>query len=83
MASPLIIAVLATHMAGFAAPGGDVSYQLARAANDCSQAAAEVVDKTGGDLLSAQPTGDGACIVTVLVKGNGGRPKKVTMKVEQ
>ncbi len=53
---------------------------VARANSDCSEAAAEVVEKTGGQLLSAQPSGD-SCVITVLVQGNGQRPRKVTMKV--
>ncbi|MDK4703272.1 MULTISPECIES: hypothetical protein [unclassified Rhizobium] len=53
---------------------------VARANSDCSEAAEEVVAKTGGQLLSAQPSGD-SCIITVLVQGNGQRPRKVTMKV--
>ena len=53
---------------------------VARVNSDCSEAAAEVVAKTGGQLLSAQPSGD-SCVVTVLVQGNGQRPRKVTMKV--
>jgi len=46
-----------------------------------ADAAAQVVAETGGELLSAQPTADGKCVVTVLIPGNGGRPKKVTVKV--
>jgi hypothetical protein len=53
---------------------------VARSSGDCSEAAAEVVAKTGGQLLSAQPAGD-SCVITVLVQGNGQRPRKVTVKV--
>lgn len=48
---------------------------------DCSNAAAQVVAQTGGELLSAKPDGD-SCVVTVLVPGNGNaRPRKVTVRV--
>jgi hypothetical protein len=50
-------------------------------AGDCSDAAAQVVAQTGGELLSAQPKGD-TCVVTVLVPGKGNaRPRKVTVRV--
>ncbi|MFB2551021.1 hypothetical protein [Ensifer soli] len=84
MSSPLVIAALAAGLGGLAVPAGDGGATGARvilAAGDCSEAARAVVDQTGGELLSAQPTGDGKCVVTVLVPGNGGRPKKVTMRV--
>ncbi|KQS68144.1 hypothetical protein ASG39_06110 [Rhizobium sp. Leaf371] len=55
--------------------------EAAPVSGDCSSAASEVVEKTGGDLLSVQLTSDGQCVVTVLIPGNGGRPKKVTMRV--
>jgi hypothetical protein len=41
-----------------------------------------VVRETGGQLLSVYPSNDGQnCVVTVLVQGNGERPRKVTMRV--
>lgn len=56
----------------------------ALAAGDCSAAAARVVAQTGGQLLSARPSGQGVCSVTVLVPGKGDqRPKKVTISVRQ
>ncbi|MCD7111039.1 hypothetical protein LRX75_18550 [Rhizobium sp. DKSPLA3] len=55
--------------------------QVAPVSGDCSSAASQVVEQTGGDLLSVQMTSDGQCVVTVLIPGNGGRPKKVTMRV--
>ncbi len=82
MASISSIAAAALVLAGSAvlpAPA-PTSTLVARANSDCSDAAAEVVAKTGGQLLSAQPSGD-SCIITVLVQGNGQRPRKVTMKV--
>ncbi|PYE28770.1 hypothetical protein DFI02_101370 [Rhizobium sp. PP-F2F-G20b] len=97
MPSPLIIAMLAGSLAGSlmvlplptaAAPFGagaavaDVeALQVAPVSGDCSSAASQVVEETGGDLLSVQMTSDGQCVVTVLIPGNGGRPKKVTMRV--
>ncbi|KQR78213.1 hypothetical protein ASG25_03365 [Rhizobium sp. Leaf384] len=54
---------------------------VAPVSGDCSAAASQVVAETGGDLLSVQLTSDGQCVVTVLIPGNGGRPKKVTMRV--
>ncbi|SCB21188.1 hypothetical protein [Rhizobium multihospitium] len=82
MASFSSIAAAALVLAGSSvlpAPA-PTSTLVARANSDCSEAAAEVVEKTGGQLLSAQPSGD-SCIITVLVQGNGQRPRKVTMKV--
>lgn len=82
MSSPVIIAALAAGLAGFAPPEISVpSDFVVRAAGDCSAAAQQVVSETGGELLSAQPTSDGQCVITVLVPGNGGRPKKVTVRV--
>lgn len=80
MASFSSIAAAALVLAGSAVLPAPTSTLMARANSDCSEAAAEVVEKTGGQLLSAQPSGD-SCIVTVLVQGNGQRPRKVTMKV--
>ncbi|WEZ83983.1 hypothetical protein P6U16_04410 [Rhizobium sp. 32-5/1] len=89
MSSPLIIATLAAGLTGFAPPAfdvssmvvADVSSMVVAVDGDCGQAAAQVVAETGGELLSAQPTSDGKCVVTVLIPGNGGRPKKVTVRV--
>ncbi|THK39669.1 hypothetical protein EHS39_00460 [Ensifer sp. MPMI2T] len=81
MSSPVIIAALAAGLAGFSTPAIKVPSAIVRAAGDCSAAAAQVVAETGGELLSAQPTSDGQCVITVLIPGNGGRPKKVTVKV--
>ena len=82
MSSPVIIAALAAGLAGFAPPEISVpTGSVVRVAGDCSAAAQQVVSETGGELLSAQPTSDGQCVITVLVPGNGGRPKKVTVKV--
>lgn len=47
---------------------------------DCSGAAAQVAAQTGGQVLSAQPS-NGQCVITVLVPGNGGPPKKMTVRV--
>ncbi|MEZ2220647.1 hypothetical protein [Rhizobium sp. RCC_161_2] len=81
MASFISIAAAAALMAGSTVlPTPSTPTLVARANSDCSEAAAEVVAKTGGQLLSAQPSGD-SCVVTVLVQGNGQRPRKVTMKV--
>ena len=82
MSSPVIIAALAAGLAGFSPPAISVPSDIVvRVSGDCSAAAAQVVADTGGELLSAQPTSDGQCVITVLVPGNGGRPKKVTVKV--
>ncbi|NTF31270.1 hypothetical protein [Rhizobium skierniewicense] len=87
MASPLIIATLAAGLAGFPAPQADVQSAPSKArvyqvASDCSSAVTRVVRETGGQLLSVYPSNDGQnCIVTVLVQGNGERPRKVTMRV--
>ncbi|MBB6483160.1 hypothetical protein [Rhizobium lusitanum] len=80
MASLSSIAAAALVLASSAVLPTPPTTLVARASNDCSEAAAEVVEKTGGQLLSAQPSGD-SCVITVLVQGNGQRPRKVTMKV--
>lgn len=86
MASPLIIATLAAGLAGFPAPQADGQTQsggsLRYVASDCTSAVSRVVRETGGQLLSVYPSNDGQnCVVTVLVQGNGERPRKVTMRV--
>ncbi|MES5097500.1 hypothetical protein ABUK73_04645 [Agrobacterium sp. BA1120] len=87
MASPLIIATLAAGLSGFPAPQADlqvkaVDGRIIQVASDCSSAVSRVVRETGGQLLSVYPTNDGqSCVVTVLVQGNGERPRKVTMRV--
>lgn len=82
MSSPVIIAALAAGLAGFNPPAVSLPSDIVvRVSGDCSAAAAQVVADTGGELLSAQPTSDGQCVITVLIPGNGGRPKKVTVKV--
>lgn len=80
MASPLSAAAALAIMASSAVMPVATPTVVARAGSDCSEAAAEVVAKTGGQLLSAQPSGD-SCVVTVLVQGNGQRPRKLTVKV--
>lgn len=80
MASP---AILATLVAGLTVPvpGTDGRDRFMLSDGDCSAAAAQVVSETGGQLLSAQPSGD-SCVITVLVQGNGSeRPRKVRVKV--
>lgn len=87
MASPLIIATLAAGLAGFPAPQADGQVgtggaHVMQVASDCSSAVSRVVRETGGQLLSVYPSNDGQnCVVTVLVQGNGERPRKVTMRV--
>ena len=81
MASPLLIAALAASLIlpGPFETGSDRN--VVEVAGDCSDAAAQVVSETGGELLSAQPKGD-TCVVTVLVPGKGNaRPRKVTVRV--
>lgn len=80
MATFSSIAAAALVMAGSAVLPAPAPTLVARVNNDCSEAADQVVEKTGGQLLSAQPSGD-SCIITVLIQGNGQRPRKVTMKV--
>lgn len=92
MASPLIIATLAAGLFGLPAPQADVQGapvqsapvqgRVQQAASDCTRAVSRVVRETGGQLLSVYPSNDGEnCVVTVLVQGNGERPRKVTMRV--
>ena len=81
MASPLLITALAASLILPGPLGGETATDVVRVAGDCSAAAAQVVDQTGGELLSAQPRGD-TCVVTVLVPGKGNaRPRKVTVRV--
>jgi hypothetical protein len=80
MASLLSVAAVIATVASSAVLPGTKPMLVARANNDCSEAAAEVVAKTGGQLLSVQPSGD-SCVITVLVQGNGERPRKVTVKM--
>lgn len=80
MSSALINAALAGVLAGFSLYGAPQEVTVT-VAGDCSAAAAQVVAQTGGQLLSATPQGN-ACVVTVLVPGNGNeRPRKVTVRV--
>ena len=80
MASSLSVAAVLAIMAGSAVLPVTTPTLVARAKSDCSDAAAQVVEKTGGQLLSVQPSGD-SCVITVLVQGNGERPRKLTVKV--
>lgn len=80
MASFMSTIAVATLTASSAVTPAAAQIQLARAGSDCSDAADQVVAKTGGQLLSVQPSGD-SCVVTVIVQGNGQRPRKLTFKV--
>ncbi|KQV63838.1 hypothetical protein [Rhizobium sp. Root1220] len=80
MASPLSVAALAFGLVASSPSPDNPRNLIVRVAGDCSEAAQEVVEKTGGQLLSVQPIGDN-CIITVLVQGNGQRPRKLTVKV--
>lgn len=91
MARLPIFAIIAAGLTGLAAMPpveANAAEFLARdyvvlASGDCGSAATRVLEQTGGQLLSAQPSTDGqTCIVTVLVQGNGSeRPRKVTVRV--
>lgn len=87
MASPIIIATLAAGLFGLPAPQVGVQHaplqgKVQQVASDCTRAVSRVVRETGGQLLSVYPSNDGEnCVVTVLVQGNGERPRKVTMRV--
>lgn len=82
MASAKVIAMVAAGLLGLSAADTFARDYLIMVAGDCGDAAAKVVRDTGGELLSAQPSKDGAtCIVTVLVQGGGERPRKVTVRV--
>lgn len=88
MTVSLIQMTLIASLAGFTAPQNDLrglSHDLypVAIASDCSRAVSKVVNETGGQLLSVEPAGDGqSCVVTVLVTGNGERPRKVTVRVQ-
>ncbi len=71
---------MAAWLAVSAPSPDDTRTLVLRVAGDCSAAAQQVVDQTGGQLLSVQPVGD-TCIITVIIQGNGQRPRKVTVKV--
>ncbi len=80
MASPAIFATLAAGLAAAAPQDIDTGMTIP-VAGDCAAAAEQVVAETGGQLLSAQPSGD-SCVITVLIQGNGNeRPRKVRVKV--
>ena len=87
MASPIIIATLAAGLFGLPAPqvgvqDAPLQGKVQQVASDCTRAVSRVVRETGGQLLSVYPSNDGEnCVVTVLVQGNGERPRKVTMRV--
>lgn len=82
MASGKVIAIVAAALMSLSATGAFARDYLILVASDCGSAASKVVRETGGELLSAQPSKDGAtCIVTVLVQGTGERPRKVTVRV--
>ncbi|MEW9615995.1 hypothetical protein AB3G45_19455 [Shinella sp. S4-D37] len=81
MASPLLITALAASLILPGPVETGALRDVVAVAGDCSDAAAQVVAQTGGELLSAQPKGD-TCVVTVLVPGKGNaRPRKVTVRV--
>lgn len=81
MASPLLITALAASLLLPGPVETGTQRDVVAVAGDCSAAAAQVVEQTGGELLSAQPKGD-TCVVTVLVPGKGNaRPRKVTVRV--
>lgn len=88
MTVSLIQMTLIASMAGFVAPQSDLrglssDVHSVAIASDCSRAVSKVVKDTGGQLLSVEPSGDGqSCVVTVLVTGNGERPRKVTVRVQ-
>ncbi|MEA3535536.1 hypothetical protein [Rhizobium sp. CC-YZS058] len=81
MSSPLLVTTLAAGLMGAAPSSVDGTDRVLRVSDDCGMAAQQVVSETGGELLSVQPTGDGECVITVLIPGNGGRPKKMTVRV--
>jgi hypothetical protein len=78
MGSQLLIAAMAAGIGFSPLPAHDG--RLIMVGGDCSAAAQRVVSQTGGQLLSAQPSGD-TCVITVLVPSDGGRPRKVTVRV--
>lgn len=86
MASPFIIAAVAAGLSGGLAgqpvmpEGGG---RVMTISGDCASAAQQVVDETGGVLLSARPSADGqSCVVTVLIQGSDNeRPRKVQRQV--
>lgn len=92
MAKRYTMTVLALGLFGLTAPlaamplatgPAPVDGLVRTAGGDCSAAAQQVVDETGGQLLSAEPSGDGAsCIITVLVQGDGtSRPRRIRVQV--
>ena len=79
MASIRMIAIVAAALVSLTSSQSFAFDNLIFVAGD---AASKVVQETGGQLLSAQPSNDGrSCIVTVLVQGSGERPRKVTVRV--
>ncbi len=79
MASLFAAAVLSAGI-GLSSGGAGIDANVVTVAGDCSAAARQVAAQTGGRVLSAQPS-NGQCVITVLVPGDGGPPKKMTMRV--
>ena len=48
---------------------------------DCSAAAERAAQDTGGRVLSARPSGNGTCEVTLLVPNEASRPSRVVVTV--
>jgi hypothetical protein len=81
MASPILITALAASLMHPVPFDAGIQRDVVSVSGDCSNAAAQVVAQTGGELLSAEPSGD-SCVVTVLVPGkDNARPRKVTVRV--
>ena len=57
----------------------DDPVRLAQA--DCSAAAERAAQDTGGRVLSARPSGNGTCEVTLLVPNEASRPSRVVVTV--
>ncbi|MCO6186679.1 hypothetical protein [Rhizobium sp. L1K21] len=73
-------ALLSAGVGLSAGSANGIDAKIMTVAGDCSGAAAQVAAQTGGQVLSAQPSG-AECVITVLVPGEGGPPKKMTVRV--
>ncbi len=80
MGSLLTAAVLSAGLSMSSGSAVGINAKVIKVGGDCSAAAAQVAAQTGGKVLSAQPS-NGQCVITVLVPGDGGPPKKMTMRV--
>ncbi len=80
MGSLLTAALLSAGLSMSSGSAVGINAKVIKVGGDCSAAKAKAEAQTGGQVLSVQPS-NGQCVIVVLVPGNGGPPKKVTMRI--